>query len=449
MIADIKRAVDAGREQRRREPEVHLTKASTIKVRAVRWFWLNRLALGTLALIGGREGIGKSICAYTLAAMATRGHLPGACFGTPRAVIIFATEDSWEHTIVPRLVAAGADLTRVYRADVRTADLGETMMSLPRDIAGLEAAIHDVDAAFVLLDPLLSRLDSALDTHKDAEVRQALEPLVAVADRTRTVVLGFIHVNKSTSTDPLTMLMGSRAFTAVARAVLFVMTDPTDEQTRLLGQAKNNLGRMDLPTLAFRIVDAHVADTPEGPVSTGKLEWTGESSMSIRDAIDASAQASGDKTAVSEAMDWLDDFLHSENGQADSGVIKRKGAAAGHSTSALQKARQKLKVNTITAGFPRRTSWCLSSHARGETATTEMNGTTGTPEAQSFQSFHSLETPRESETTGSSGRRLVVESPVVAAREADASPPGSNPRPSAGGMNSIRPAGVPGHKGSR
>ena len=40
----------------------------------------------------------------------TRGTLQGACQGNPRAVIVAATEDSWEHTIVPRLMAAGADL---------------------------------------------------------------------------------------------------------------------------------------------------------------------------------------------------------------------------------------------------------------------------------------------------------------------------------------------------
>jgi hypothetical protein len=54
---------------------VHLTRASTIKPRPVCWLWLHRLALGTLALIGGREGIGKSILAYTLAADITRGRL--------------------------------------------------------------------------------------------------------------------------------------------------------------------------------------------------------------------------------------------------------------------------------------------------------------------------------------------------------------------------------------
>jgi hypothetical protein len=47
---------------------VTLTPASTIKPRPVCWLWDGRLALGTLALLGRREGIGKTICAYTLAA---------------------------------------------------------------------------------------------------------------------------------------------------------------------------------------------------------------------------------------------------------------------------------------------------------------------------------------------------------------------------------------------
>jgi len=71
-----------------------------------------------------------------------------------------------------------------------------------------------VDAALILLDPLLSRLDSSLDSHKDAEVRIALEPLVALADRSAAAVLGLIHVNKSGGQDPLDIVMGSRAFAA-------------------------------------------------------------------------------------------------------------------------------------------------------------------------------------------------------------------------------------------
>ena len=114
---------------------VRLTRASTIVMRPVKWLWTNLLALGVFALLGGREGIGKSICAYTLAADLTRGRVPGACFGIPRDVIVAATEDSREHTIVPRLVAAGADLDRVHLVDVVTADDVDAALSLPRDLA--------------------------------------------------------------------------------------------------------------------------------------------------------------------------------------------------------------------------------------------------------------------------------------------------------------------------
>jgi hypothetical protein len=162
---------------------VSLTPASSIRIKPVHWLWADRIALGTLALLGGREGIGKSTVAYQLAADITRGRLPGCYAQRPRSVIVAATEDSWEHTIVPRLMAARADLDRVYRVDVVTYAGLETGLSLPRDMLGLEDAVREVDAALILLDPLMSRLDAKLDTHKDAEVRLALEPLVRTACR--------------------------------------------------------------------------------------------------------------------------------------------------------------------------------------------------------------------------------------------------------------------------
>jgi hypothetical protein len=353
-----------------------LTAASDITPRPVRWLWEGRLALGTFNLLGGREGIGKSIVEATLTADITRGRLRGDLFGTPKSVIIAATEDSWTHTVVPRLIAAGADLTRVYRVDVEAPGGGESPLLLPRDLPEIELAIAQTDTAALMLDPVMSRLDVTLDSHKDGEVRQALEPLVKIAERTNCTVLGLIHVNKSTSSDPLTTLMASRAFAAVARAVLFVMVDPHDEQTRLLGTPKNNLGRSDLPTLAFTIDGAKVAETAEGDVWTGRLAWAGESEMTIREALQVAAESRGDKTAVGEASDWLNDYLVGQGGTADSADVKREAKKAGHAHAALQRARIKLNVGAISVGFPRRTQWCQSSRARGETATTATTRTT-------------------------------------------------------------------------
>jgi hypothetical protein len=341
--------------------KVNLTAASGIKVRPVRWVWEGRIPLGSLTLLGGREGIGKSTMGYTLAADVTRGELDGIYKGQPKSVIVAATEDSWEMTIVPRLMAAGADLSRVYRVDVTTDEGLTGSLTLPLDLLALEAAVKEVDAALILLDPLMSRLSGSLDTHKDADVRKALEPLTSLADRSGAAVLGLIHVNKGAGTDPLTLLMGSRAFAAVARAVLFVMVDPEDEggNMRLLGTPKNNLGRTDLPTLAFIISPAHVATTEEGEVWTGRLDWKGESERSIDDAMASAGEGGEVRTATTEAAGWLEDYLMSQGGSDESALIKREGAKAGHQASTLARARQRLRLMVDQQGYPRRSYWTL------------------------------------------------------------------------------------------
>lgn len=368
---------------------LRLTSASDIAVRPVKWAWKDRMPVGEIVLLGGREGIGKSILAIWIAAQVTRGHLPGEYEGTARDVVIVTTEDSWSHTIVPRLMAAGADLGRIHRVEAVTSDGIDVPLSMPYDLEEFEAILTRVEAALVIFDPLLSRLDARLDTHKDAEVRLALEPLRGVTERSGATLLGLIHVNKSKSDDPLSMLMASRAFAAVARAVLFMTTDPDDRDRRMLGQAKNNLGRMDLPTLAMHIEGVKVADVEEGAVWTGAAVFDGESDMTIHDAVSAALDGTEVRTAVGEAADWLGDYLLPEPAwYAD---IKRAGIAAGHSESAIKRAATRLAIIKKSKGFPRRSEWQLPSQViasasnSGESELIELTGLTGSESSGSSQ----------------------------------------------------------------
>jgi len=147
-----------------------LTCADTIDPQPVYWVWHQRMPTGCLALLAGREQVGKSTYAYHLAARITRGQLPGEHYGSPRSVLICATEDSWAHTIVPRLIAAGADRARVFRVEVMSADDIHLGLTLPLDVPAIEGAARQTGAALLLLDPLMSRLAPELDPHKDAEV---------------------------------------------------------------------------------------------------------------------------------------------------------------------------------------------------------------------------------------------------------------------------------------
>lgn len=233
---------------------LRVTTASGMRPRATQWLWKDESAcwmpLGSLALLAGREGIGKSLWAYWIAAQITTGRLPGHSHGRPRAVVISALEDAWEQTVIPRLIAAGADLSRVLKVEARVGD-ADAPISLPVDMAELEGICKTRDVGLIILDPLLGVISGRLDTHKDADVRRALEPVSRLAHDIQASVLGLIHLNKGGG-DLLTRMMGSRAFSAVARSVLACAeeTQETGEEEIELdharifrfGQEKNSLG---------------------------------------------------------------------------------------------------------------------------------------------------------------------------------------------------------------
>jgi hypothetical protein len=334
--------------------KLKLTPASAIKPKPVHWLWQDRMAVGTLALLAGREGIGKSTLAYTLVADITKGTLTGYYEREPHSVIIVATEDSWEFTIVPRLMAAKADLTKVFR--VEPTDPDEYGISLPRDIEELSIITKESKTTLILLDPLMSRVDSKLDTHKDSEVRQALEPLVKMANESGAAVLGLIHVNKSGSTDPLSTLMGSRAFSAVARAVLYVVEDPENREIKVMGQPKNNLGRSDLSDLAYSLHQVNVGEWENEIITSVSLKWEKEKpSGSHRAMVNPKTTH---KSKADSASDWLENYLD-VHGKSPSKQVKEAAESEGFNARILQRAFSDLAGVVSKEGFPAVSYWEL------------------------------------------------------------------------------------------
>lgn len=354
------------------------TLASDIKPRRVRWLWKDRLPAGEFSIIGGREGQGKSLAVFDRAALITRGKLDGEFRGTPRPVAVIATEDAWAETIVPRLIAAKADLSMVHKLSVATEFDTETELDLPVDNDLLRAELAGSGAVLLILDPLMSRLSAALDSHKDADVRRALEPLARIAHDTGCAILGILHVNKSGGTDALNALMGSRAFAAVPRSVQFVMADPTDEtgQRRLYATVKSNLGRSDLPLLAFTIGSVTVGEDDGQPVTAASLRWGGAADGTVAGMLAAALRGPERETAVDKAAGWLTGYLRQFGGRAESGEVKAAGKKAGHAEATLKRAMRQAEVVPESEGFPRRTYWVLcddsasvGSRARGDEPT--------------------------------------------------------------------------------
>src|ERR1700722_9020157 len=99
------------------------------------WLWPGYLALGSLAILDGDPGLGKSLVTLDFTARLTTGRRwpDGGAGPTPAAVVLLCDEDV-DDVIVSRLQALGADLPRVFPWP-RLADPG--MPLLPPKIARL------------------------------------------------------------------------------------------------------------------------------------------------------------------------------------------------------------------------------------------------------------------------------------------------------------------------
>lgn len=342
-----------------------LTKAADIIPQPTTWLWDKRLPTGALTLIAGPEGTGKSTLAYTLAAKITCGTLTGGHQGTARAVLVAATEDSWARTIVPRLMAAGADLNLVYRIEVVTALGTGGYLTLPKDVPGMEEAVVETGAVMLLLDPLMSRLEAGLDSHKDAETRRALEPIAATAESTGLTVVGLIHFNKSGAGEVLNNVMASKAFTAVARSVSTVIRDPNDDtgRTRIFGTPKNNLGPDDLPLLPFHLVEHTFTNVYGDQVVTSRVEWLAEQHGNMDDLL-RQARDTGDQSIVAEVADWLADYLETQGGVASRKDIIDAARKERFSEDQVKRGFKRLGLKYRSCGFPRTTYWMTREEAR-------------------------------------------------------------------------------------
>ncbi|ETA04218.1 hypothetical protein E0F15_08905 [Frankia sp. B2] len=331
-----------------------VTWADTIDPEPVVWAWTDegegRIPAGALSLAAGREGTGKSSFGLWITAQVSRGLLPGSFYGTPRPALYAAVEDSWKHTLVPRLIAAGADRSKVARFDVVQDDDAEVALSLPVDNDLLEETITDLGAALVVIDPLMSALDATLDSHRTREVRRALDPLAGIADRTGAVILGIAHFNKSSGTDVAQLITGSGAFKDVPRAVFGFARDDSEDASaaggRVMTQVKNSLGRDDLPSLTYGIASA-VVETGRGTSHVGRLHFTGRTDRTVADVLSSSSAPDPDAEADrAEAADWLRDYLTGHGGEASPRDIEKAGRADGFSTDQLKRAKRKAGVRS-------------------------------------------------------------------------------------------------------
>ena len=197
-----------------------LVRASEIKPRAMDWLWRGHILRGSLELLTGLPGMGKSQVHCQFVASVTTGQAwPDGTNGiAARNVIMLTAEDCLDQTIIPRLTAAKANLDRVFILKKIRKDDKERMFLLAEDVEILAKIIANVgDVGLVTIDPITAYMGGKVDSHRATDVRSQLGPLAELAERTDVAFSAITHPAKNAGQRAIDHFIGSQAFIAAAR----------------------------------------------------------------------------------------------------------------------------------------------------------------------------------------------------------------------------------------
>lgn len=331
----INDGLDAGMDEPLEEeetdaPEQGFVWADTITMVRTRWLWQQRIPLGAVSTIAGDGDRGKSTLALLLAAKVTKGELRGDLYGKPRSVLISTTEDTAADTLTPRLRAAGADLSKV--AILRRTN----SLLFPQDADRLVTMIGQTNAGLLVLEPFLGHF-GANDSHKESDVRQAMNPLVEIAEEHKLAVVGLHHFNKGNGS-ATQRLSGSSAWRNVARAVLICEEAPESvtEGTHVLAVEKANLSEGKPKSIAY-VIRKEVVGQDDGDITAGVVQLRAEVDITAAGLLNPQKGRKRDS-----AKDWLQGAL--ELGPVPVSDLKQRGVGLGHSEMTIDRVRAELGV---------------------------------------------------------------------------------------------------------
>lgn len=234
------------RNGRQTGPMVELLPGTAYTVEPVSWLWPNWLATGKLHLLAGMAGTGKTTIAVAFGATITSGGAwPDGVRSELGDVLMWSGEDDMKDTLLPRLLACGGDAKRFYSvASVWEGDRSRHFDPADDVPVLVDAAKQLTALKLIIVDPVVAVVTG--DSHKNAETRRGLQPLVDVAAALGCAVLGITHFTKNTSgREPIDRVTGSLAFGAAARIVMAAAKGPNPEAPRRLARVKSNLGPDD------------------------------------------------------------------------------------------------------------------------------------------------------------------------------------------------------------
>lgn len=334
----------------------------------ITWLWPGWLPAGKLTILAGAAGTGKTTLALALAAVITAGGRwpDGSKSRAKGNVLIWSSEDVADDTLVPRLIASGADMSRCHFIEGISQN-GESVPFDPsQDIIELHRAAEQMGGvSLLLIDPIVSAV--AGDMHRANDVRRSLQAVVDFADAHNCAVIGITHFAKGgAGKSPQDRVIGSQAFGALARMVL-VTAKEEDGNRRVLARAKSNIAPDD-GGVAYTIDLV----TLEGGIAATHAVWDGVIEGTAREILgDVETDDNNDGESRDELKRMLVDTLKDAGGTMPTKALQGEVRDAGHSWDAAKRLKKDLGIDSVKLSMGGPWVWRLPIATEGSTKRAE------------------------------------------------------------------------------
>jgi len=316
------------------ETKSSLVCMADIEPKIISWLWNPFIPLGKITVIRGDPGQGKTTMCLTLAAIVSQGWAfpnEAQLTATEQGNVLFITaEDDLNDTIAPRLIAAKADMSRIFSYKESATD------TLTFTSPQFEALLKESNPRLVIVDPIQAFLGTTVDGHRANEIRPVMSHLRSLAEKYNCAVVLIEHMNKNMGGKGLYRGLGSIDITAAARSVIMLGSNPNDEKDKGICHIKSNCGAMG-KVVGFSIGNDGIVWNPH--------------TLLTADMIQGYVKSNSDKgdSALDEAKAFLRESLQGSRQLAKDVTITAKQYSITDST--LRRAREDLGVITEREGF--------------------------------------------------------------------------------------------------
>lgn len=317
-----------------------------IQAQPITWLWDGWLPLGKMTILAGAGGCGKTNLSLALIAIITTGGIfpDGSTCRNAGKVLIYSTEDDPADTLKPRLIANGADMSKVFIIESRSNEKGELEPFDPsKDFPKIAEYIQaNPDVRLLMIDPIISAVSG--DMNKANDVRRSLQPLVDLANEYKFSILGITHFSKgSAGSSPADRVIGSQAFTALAR-MAWSAAKREDDADCILVRAKSNNSTLE-GGIRYQIESETVLDH----IETTKTVWLGVIDGTARELLGDAESSENNNSTVDNAKEFLIDLLSPvENMPASEVQVEAKNA--GFSMASIRRAKDSLRIKPFKNG---------------------------------------------------------------------------------------------------